>query len=274
MTQNLVLCACVLFGSYAFRATEPKVFIREIVGTDGHFTVDEINEQLRNIIVSRFPDSLAEAQIAALDLAANYDELGEKVQEKISEEFADYGLELTKLLVENVSLPPEVEQALDRRSSMNMVGNLGQYTQFQAANAIGDAANNDGMGGLAAGGMAAGLGMAMGNVMAQNLQQPAQTAGSAGGTVGDASAGAPPPLPTAVQWYLAVNGQQVGPLQPHQLAGYVQAGQLAVGTLMWKNGMAAWTPAGQIPELAGLFAPPLHGCSAATITRCICVVSS
>jgi membrane protease subunit (stomatin/prohibitin family) len=132
------------FGTYAFRASEPAKLIAEIVGTDGHFTVDEIHEQLRNLVVSRFADALGEGKIPALDLAGNYDELGDKVRGKIAPEFNRYGLELTTLLVENVSLPPEVEQALDKRSSMGVLGDLQAYTRYQTAEAIGDAAKQPG----------------------------------------------------------------------------------------------------------------------------------
>ena len=114
------------FGTYAIRIKDPAVFLREVVGTDGHFTVDEISDQLRNIIVARFGTIVAGSGIPVLDLAANYDQLGQFVLGRIAPEFANYGLELTTILVENVSLPPEVEQALDRRTSMGVVGDLSQ----------------------------------------------------------------------------------------------------------------------------------------------------
>src|SRR5512137_1928894 len=106
------------FGTYVIRVHDPAVLIREIVGTDGHFTVDEIVNQLRDLIVSRFAGILGQSKIPALDLAANYAELSNFMTEKIGPEFKNYGLELTKLLVENVSLPQAVEEALDKRTSM------------------------------------------------------------------------------------------------------------------------------------------------------------
>ena len=132
------------FGTYALRVTDAAVFIREIVGTDGHFTTDEITDQLRNIVVSRFADALGEAKVPVLDLAANYNELGDSIREKIQPEFTEYGLSLTKLLVENISLPPVVEEALDKRTSMGVIGDMNRFTQFQTAEAIKDAANNPG----------------------------------------------------------------------------------------------------------------------------------
>src|SRR5262245_46029358 len=126
------------FGTYALRVGVAGIFIRQIVGTDHRFTADQITEQLRNFIVSRFTDLLGEKKIPALDLAGNYDELGQFVTERLKPEFVAYGLELHNLLVENISLPPEVEQALDKRTSMGVVGNLDAYTRFQTANSIPD----------------------------------------------------------------------------------------------------------------------------------------
>ena len=146
------------FGTYAIRIKDPAVFLREVVGTDGHFTVDEISDQLRNIIVARFGTIVAGSGIPVLDLAANYDQLGTFVLGRIAPEFANYGLELATILVENVSMPPEVEQALDRRTSMGVVGDLSKYAQFQAAEAMRAAAANPGAAGQAIG-MMVGMGV-------------------------------------------------------------------------------------------------------------------
>jgi membrane protease subunit (stomatin/prohibitin family) len=247
------------FGTYVIRVSDPAVFIREIVGTDGHFTTDAITGQLRNIVVSRFADALGEAKIPALDLAANYDELALKIKERIQGEFGKYGMELTKLLVENVSLPPNVEAALDKRSSMGIIGDMRTFTQYQTAEAIREAANNPGdSGSMAAGGMGIGAGFAMGSHMLHSLNQgnvPAPgTPGSPGtpGTPGGPGA-APPPL---VQFFTAVNGAQAGPFDLGALAGQVHGGQVTRDTMVWKAGMANWTPAGQVPELSSLFAAP------------------
>ena len=248
------------FGTYCMRVKDAACFIREIVGTDGHFTTVEITNQLRNMIVTRFTDLLGESKIPVLDLAANLNELSEFCTKNLSPEIEKYGLDLTKLLVENISLPPAVEEALDKRSSMGVIGNLGAYAQFQAANAMEDAAKNP-AGGAAAGGMGMGMGFAMANQMGQmfNQQQPqqpppAQQAPSA------AAPGGPPPLPKAVQYYVALDGQQAGPFDMAALQSYESSGRLTRDTLVWKQGMAAWTPAGQVGELSGLFGstpPPL-----------------
>lgn len=241
------------FGTYCTRVTDPAAFIREIVGTDGQFTKQEIVNQLRNMIITRFSDLLGESKIPILDLAANYDELSEFASAKLTEEFQQYGLAVTKLLVENISLPPAVEEALDKRSSMGVVGNLNAYTQFQAANAMEAAAENPG--GMAAGGIGMGMGFAVANQMGQQFAQQQQQQQPAGGP----APAAPPPLPQAsVQYYAAVDGQQVGPMGMQQLRQQAAAGKVTPQTLVWKQGMSGWTPAGQVMELNNLFgaAPP------------------
>jgi membrane protease subunit (stomatin/prohibitin family) len=207
---------------------------------------------LRNIIVSRFADILGESSIPALDLVSNYDELGAFITAKIRPEFQNYGLELTKLLVENISLPKDVEEAIDKRSSMGAVGNLNAFTQFQAATAIEDAANNPGSAG---GAMGMGMGMMMGGQMGGQMgSQTAQAAAS------QPAAAVPPPLPQPAQFFIAVNGQQAGPFGLDALGAQATGGQLTRETLVWQAGMAAWAPAGDVATLASLFAqtpPPL-----------------
>ncbi len=237
------------FGTYVIRVKDPAILIRQIVGTDGHFTVEEIVNQLRNFIVSRFADIVGKQKIPVLDLAANYGELGDFLTQRIAPEFAGYGLELTKLLVENISLPPSVEEALDRRTSMGVVGNLAAYTQFNIANSIPDAAKNPG--GLAAAGAGLGMGIAMAGPIAQSItgQQGAAAPPSA-----------PPPIPGAATYFVAIGGQQTGPFDMQGLTTQVAAGRLSAQTLVWTQGMAQWTPAGPVPALAGLFTnvpPPL-----------------
>ncbi|MEM7232092.1 MAG: SPFH domain-containing protein, partial [Planctomycetota bacterium] len=242
------------FGTYEIKVDKADTFLKEIVGTDGHFTTDEITNQLRNMIVSRFTDLLGESKIPILDLAANYDELGTFVTERIAPEFEAYGLEMSKLLVENISLPPAVEEALDKRSSMGVVGNLAAYTQFQSANAIEDLAQNPGGGGIASGGMGMGMGFAMANQMGQALNQPGQQQPQGGG-------GMPPPLPNQqISFFAAIGGQQAGPFDAAQLQQQIQGGAITRDTLVWKQGMPNWTAAKDVPELTSFFGavpPPL-----------------
>jgi len=152
------------FGAYSMRVGEPREFIKEVAGTNAHFQTEDIDGQLKRAIVSEFSDAIGELKIPALDLAAQYKELGEAIRAKINEDFKTYGLEVTKFYVENISLPEEVEKALDKRSSMGALGNADQYMKFQAADALRDAAQNEGGGaGLGAG---LGAGFAVGNQMA------------------------------------------------------------------------------------------------------------
>ncbi|NIG56069.1 SPFH domain-containing protein [Chitinophaga sp. Cy-1792] len=250
------------FGSYAFKIKAADVFLKEVAATNPEFTVDGINEQLRNLAVSRGMDAIAEQHIPVLDLAAKYDEVSNIITEKIRPEFNELGLELTKFLIENISLPPEVEAALDKRSSMGIVGNLGAYAQFQAANAMEKSAENPGSGGLAGAGLGLGMGAAMmgqvGNVFQPNQFNP-QT-GASGTQAAPAAGAVPPPLPAAVAFHVAIEGKQAGPFELDQLRQLATAGNFNANTLVWKAGMAAWAAAGTVPELAPVLAtvpPPL-----------------
>lgn len=163
------------FGAYSLRVADPGEFIKEIAGTNGHFQTEDIDGQLKRAIVTEFSDALGELKIPALDLAAQYKEVGEKIRGMINEDFKSYGLEVTKFYVENVSLPPEVEAAMDKRASMGALGDAQKYMQFQAADALRDAAQNEGGGaGLGAG---LGAGFAVGGQMANAFGQ----AGPCGG---------------------------------------------------------------------------------------------
>jgi membrane protease subunit (stomatin/prohibitin family) len=239
------------FGTYAIRVSNPATFIKEIVGTEGRFTTAEVSEQIRNIRVARFSDALAESGIPVLDMAAHLDELGTKLDDRVKADLTAYGLELRTLLVENISLPPAVEEALDKRTSMGVIGDMSKYTQYQAATAIGDAAKNPEGGGLAAGGLGAGLGFAIAGQMGQALAQPGQ---------GQAGRAAPPPMPRGPEFYTATDGQQAGPFDAAALREHIQAGRVTKDTLVWTEGMAEWTAAGSVDAVAKLFGtvpPPL-----------------
>ncbi len=156
------------FGIYSFRVSDPSAFLKEVFGTSELFTVEGVEGQLKRTIVSALSDVIAQSKVPALDLAANYDELGSYALSVISPRIAPLGLKLESFVIENISLPPEVEKAMDRRTSMGVVGDLNKYTQYQAAEALRDAANNTGgTAGLGAG-LGAGMMMSgmMGNAMA------------------------------------------------------------------------------------------------------------
>ena len=168
------------FGIYSMRIGDPRAFMKEIAGTNAHFETEDIEGQLRRTLVSGFSDALAQSKIAALDLASNYDELGQISRAKLNEEFSSFGLELVKFVVENISLPPEVEAAMDKRTSMGVIGDVGRYQQFQAADAMRDAAQNpSGGAGLGAG---LGAGFAVGNAMVGAMGNAMNQQGSGGGS--------------------------------------------------------------------------------------------
>lgn len=230
------------FGSYAMRVKDAGTFIKNVVGTDNRFTTEELTNQIRNVIVSHFGDGLGQAKIPMLDLAGNFRTLGGRIGEVMQPEFDKLGVELSTLLIENISLPPEVEQALDKRSSMSVIGDVNQYAKFQAADALRDAAKNPGAAGMV-------VGMGVGQVFAGTMGQAAQGAAGA----------APPPL---AAFFVAINGQQQGPFDSGMLSNMAKGGQLTRETLVWKQGMAAWAKAGEVGELAPVFTqtpPPIPG---------------
>jgi membrane protease subunit (stomatin/prohibitin family) len=166
------------FGAYSLRVADPSEFIKEIAGTHAQFQTEDIDGQLKRAIVTEFTDALGELKIPALDLAAQYKEMGEAIRAKINEEFRGWGLEVTKFFIENISVPPEVEAAMDRRASMGALGDAQRYMQFQAADALRDAAQNEGGGaGLGAG---LGAGFAVGGQMANVFGQQQQGGGAQG----------------------------------------------------------------------------------------------
>ena len=239
------------FGTYAMKIADPKVFFATIVGTQGLTTTDEITGQLRSTILSRLSDAIAESKIAALDIASKYDELSGHGKQILGPEFAAYGLELSKFFIENVSLPEEVEAAIDQRTKLGVLGDrMGQYTQLQAADAMKIAAANPG--GAAGAGIGIGAGIAMGGMMGGALATGMAGAGGAGPMA------PPPPVGpgfAAPRWSVTIDGKTYGPYTDNALKGMVAAGQVAPGTLAWKPGAAGWAPLSTFEEFAGSSAP-------------------
>lgn len=244
------------FGSYSMRAKDAAAIVRGVSGTNGTFTIDGITEQLKNLIITRFTDVLGKSKIPALDLASNYVELGDFVKKNIAPEFENYGIEITTMLIENISLPPEVEEALDKRSSMGIIGNLNAYTQFQAANAMEAAAKTPGSG--AGEGMGMGMGFAMANQMAQSMGGGFGNNNQFNNQQPPSFNQAPPPMQPVVSFHANINGQQFGPLDMATLQTMVNDGRIKNDTLVWKQGMSEWKPAGQVAEISSIFAqvPP------------------
>lgn len=163
------------FGTYSFRVSDPVTFLKEVFGTNTMYTVDSLNDQLKSLVVSVISDTLGEAKIPAIELAAQYVELGHLVKDHLQERFGSLGLEVAEFAIENISLPEEVEKAIDKRSSMGAVGNLDQYMKYQSAEAIRDAAKNPN-GGMASMGAGMGAGMGIGQAMMSAMAQGTNTA--------------------------------------------------------------------------------------------------
>ena len=214
------------FGSYDFRITDAAKFLKEVAGTDQNFRIDEFADTMRSRIVSIFSEALAKAQVPALDVAQRYSELGDALLQVINPAVSDkYGLEITTFLVENVSVPPEVEQAIDKRSSMGAIGNLNDYVKYQ----MGAAMANGGEGAAAATIPAT---MAMGFGMAQEMMKSMQGGGAAGAPA-NAAAAADPFSPAAAQAAQTPAAPAAGalqvltPAQAAQVLGVAEADVLA-----------------------------------------------
>ena len=165
------------FGIYSFRVSDAARFLKEVFGTAALFTVEGVEGQIKRTLVSGLSDAIAESKIPALDLAANYEELASYAMQAINPKLADLGLTLCSFVIENISLPEEVEKSIDKRTSMGVLGNMDQYAKYQAAEAIRDAANNqNGMAGM---GVGMGAGAAMGQMFAQSVAHAAPAAASA-----------------------------------------------------------------------------------------------
>ena len=162
------------FGTYFIQIKDPALFFKKFAGTTARITVEDIEEQLRDIVIPQFAEALAEAKVSVLDLVANYSEIGDKIRPIVQEAFDLIGIELVRFQITSTSLPPEVEAFYDKMTNMNMVDNMGKYAQFQTLEAMGKAAENpNGIGGI---GVGIGAGMNMGQMFTQNLAQTQPTA--------------------------------------------------------------------------------------------------
>ena len=246
------------FGIYAIRVVDPGTFVKDLVGTDNRFTVSEVQENLRGKIGTRIKELMPSLGIPVIEMEAKVVEMGNRLREGLQPDFKAMGLELVEVQVQDVGLPDEVEKAIDKRGAMAAVGDLKAYTQYETASSIRDAANNPG--GAAGVGVGLGAGMAMGAQMA-NAMGGMMGGGGAGGSASGA-AGGPPPIPGGAVFHVAVGQSQTGPFDLGALQGQVSSGQLTRNSLVWKAGMAQWVKAGEVPELASLFAavpPPVPG---------------
>lgn len=243
------------FGTYAFRIDDAGKFIVDIVGTDNNFTNFEINEHLKSLIATRFTDTVGEANLPIELYAANTTELSETCKEVMEPEFISVGISLEKFFIENVSMPEDLKKEIFEYSRIDKL-DLDKLTKFKTAKAIEAAAKNEG------GTAGAGMGMGMGFVLAQQMgglmspqmggqqQMPMQQGGMM-----------PPPMPMAVQYFYAANGQQVGPVTIEQLKMLFANRTVNKDSLVWKQGMANWAALKDVEELkaflGGNTPPPL-----------------
>jgi excisionase family DNA binding protein len=217
------------YGTYDFRVTDVQRFLKEVAGTDDHFRLDEFNDTMRSRIVSVFSDALASAKIPALDVAARYSELGDALLPIINPVIGEkYGLTMTSFIVENVSVPPEVEQAIDKRSSMAAVGNLNDYVKYQMAQ--GFEKGGPGVGGV-------GAEMAVGMAMAQQMMN------QQGGITAQSTPGIAPPTAPAANAATAAAIDLLTPAQVAQVLGVSESdvlASLASGDLKGKRIGTQW----------------------------------
>ena len=240
------------FGTYAFKISDAGKFIIDIVGTDNNFTNFEINEHLKNLIATRFTDTVGEANLPIELYAANTTELSDTCQEVMAPEFESVGISLEKFYIENVSMPEDLKKEIFEYSRIDKL-DLDKLTKFKTAKAVEAAAKNEG------GTAGAGMGMGMGFVLAQQmggLMNP-----QAAQAVPQPTAAVPPPMPTQVLYYYAVNGTQQGPVGMDQLKALFANRTINKESLVWKQGMANWSALQDVPELqaflGGSTPPPL-----------------
>jgi membrane protease subunit (stomatin/prohibitin family) len=225
------------FGSFAYKVIDAGKFIKEVAGTEGEYTTDEVNGQLRSLIVNKFTNAAGQGNLPIEKFAANLDELSKLCTDKLNEDFDAYGLKITRFVIENVSMPDDLKKEIFDYSRLNKI-DMQKLAQFRTTESIETAAGNQGIGGMGIGlGVGVGMGKIVGDVMTNTAQQ----------------INTPPPPPPVVQFFTAVNGQQNGPFGLDQLPQLVQNGTLKRDTLVWKAGMANWTQASTVAELSNLF---------------------
>ncbi|MDX1313936.1 MAG: SPFH domain-containing protein [Eudoraea sp.] len=237
------------FGTYSFRIGDPGKFVVDVVGTDGNFTNYEVNEHLKSLIVTRFTDTVGEANLPIELYAANTSELSETCQEVMQPEFGRVGIELEKFYIENVSMPEELKKEIFEYSRLDKL-DMSKLSQFKAAKAMEAAARNEG--GTAGAGMGMGMGLILAQQMGSMMGQPAPA---------QAATPAPPPMPVQILYHYAVNGQSMGPVSFDRLKELFANRTINRESLIWKPGMASWAPLQEIEELKGFLGgatpPPL-----------------
>lgn len=227
------------FGNFNYRVTDAAKFLKEIAGTDQRFTTEEINGNLRTLIVRKFSDMAGESKFPIEMFVSNLDELSEMGQQKLNDYFGSLGLNITLFNVENVSMPEELKKEIFEYSRLNKI-DMQKLAQMKMAQSIEKAAENQGLGGA---GVGMGFGFGMGNMISNNMGNMMNT---------------PPAPPPVVQFYVAVNGQQTGPYSMEQLTQMALQGNFKPESQVWKAGMQGWAAASTVPDLSPVFSnvPP------------------
>tara|TARA_B110000211_G_scaffold218264_1_gene262878 strand:- start:106 stop:1221 length:1116 start_codon:yes stop_codon:yes gene_type:complete len=243
------------FGSYGFVIAEPEPFLKKVIGTDKNFMIDELEGQLRSIIISQFSISVVGSGTPVMELAMKYAQFSEEIKEALGAKVAELGIEIVDFNVENISLPEAVQEAINKRSSMGAIGDMNTFNQYQTGVAMENISNNPGQGGNMSSmmGMGVGVGMAgnMMNQMNQNQQQQQQQQVM------------PPPMAAPVAaFFFSIDGQQLGPYTMDQIKQMATNNQISRDTMAWRDGMPQWTQVQGISELQSVFGtvpPPMPG---------------
>ena len=232
------------FGTYSFRINDAGKFVIDVVGTDGNFTNYEVNEHLKSLIVTRFTNTIGEANLPIELYAANTTELSEACQEVMQPEFGRVGIELEKFYIENVSMPEELKKEIFEYSRLEKL-DMTKLAQFKAAKAMEEAAKNEG--GTAGAGMGMGMGFVlaqqMGTMMNPNLGRQQQFPQAQTGAV------VPPPMPVQVSYHYALGGQQQGPVTFEKMQELFANRTINKNTLVWKPGLSSWVALKDVDEL-------------------------
>jgi membrane protease subunit (stomatin/prohibitin family) len=234
------------FGIYSIRVKDAKTFLVDLVGTQEDFTTEDIEANLRGKVGMRVKEVMPEIGVPVIDLSGKVVLVGDKIRERIAPDFEALGLELCEVQVQNIGLPEEVEHAIDQQGAMRAIGNMQNFGQYQAAQAVRDAAKNEGSAGAI-------LGMGVGNMFGQSMGGVLQQPGQVGPGIGGASGSTPPPIPGSSPFFIAINGQQTGPFDLNALRGQISGGGLTRDTLVWRQGMPGWGKASEQADLAALF---------------------
>jgi Putative virion core protein (lumpy skin disease virus) len=230
------------FGLYSFKVTDASVFIREVVGTNQTFTTQHIKEQLKSIIVTRFSDAAGETNLPIESYAANLNELSRAIFGYMKDDFAAYGMDVTKFLIENISMPEEIKKEIFELSRLEKI-DLDKLMKLKAAKSMETAAGNPS--GTAGMGLGLGAGMAMAQSMTQAMSGSGQHPQPASPTPG--------PVPDKPAYYLVLEGKQAGPFDYVKLKELAFNRILTKKTYVWKKGFIDWMFAGDQPDLQDLW---------------------